>query len=752
MKIKINYKNTFIQDIKVGDIVKSFDIETDQIRHNMVSDTILPIVEKKRQCKIVCTDGAKIITSIIHPMCYWNQDESKWDYKLSQYLVIGDKVKTETGVTFIQSVEIGLDEDEQFYDLTVERDNNFFAGIEADKMIVVHNSSTVHIPWWHQEIEDILVLKNNKGTDDNRVRHMDYSICFSKLFFQRVLEGKDVALFSPHDVKDMQLVFGRNDEFDKLYLKYEKDKTVSKKWVKAQDLMTQFVTERIGTARIYAFFADNANTNSPFKELLEQSNLCLSGDTEICSVQINGQLIKRIRIDEFVDIWTQNPNQDYKILSKNLETNELEWKQIEKAWLTAKDQELYLIKDYESGKTIKCTGNHLIWTKNRGWVEAQNLDGNDDLDIIKDNARTKLVAYLRKIIINKISERSDVFDITVADNHNFYANGILVHNCQEVILPVKEMDSIYDIDNSVKTEHLSEGEVALCVLAGHNLGKIKNKEELYECSEYMVRICDFVISHQEYPINAAKKMLKRRSIGCGVVNFAYWLAKNDLKYSDPKSLVKVDELFEHIQFSLLEASCKLAQEQGPCEWFHKTTYSDGILPIDRYNKNVDKLVQRPIECDWEGLRTRIKTYGLRNSVLSCLFPAESNSVVQNATQGIDPMRTLVTSRKSKAGIVKMVAPEATKLKNKYELAFDMPDNIGYTNICAVMQKWIDQSISANHFYKWTPEGTSVTSVIKDVLYSYKMGLKTLYYANNDDKRDEETPEEENGCAGGACSL
>jgi len=459
-------------------------------------------------------------------------------------------------------------------------------------------SATIHISWWHKEIEDILVLKNNKGTDDNRVRHIDYSICFSKLFFQRVLEGKDVALFSPHDVKDMQAVFGKNEEFDKLYLKYEKDKSINKKWVKAQDLMTQFITERIGTARIYAFFADNANTNSPFKELLEQSNLC-----------------------------------------------------------------------------------------------------------------------------------------------------------QEVVLPVKEMTSIYDIDSEAATETLSEGEVALCVLAGHNLGKIKTREELYECSEYMVRICDFIISHQEYPINAAKKMLKRRSIGCGVVNFAYWLAKNDLKYSDPASLPKIDELFEHIQWSLLDASCKLAEEQGKCEWFHKTTYADGILPIDRYNKNVDKLFTRQPECDWEGLRTRIKQHGLRNSVLSCIFPAESNSVVQNATQGIDPMRTLVSSRKSNAGIVKMVAPEAVKLKNKYELAFDMPDNTGYTNICATIQKWIDQSISANHFYKWTPEGTSVTSVTKDVLYAYKMGLKTLYYANNDDKRDIENAEEDTtGCESGACSL
>jgi ribonucleoside-diphosphate reductase alpha chain len=202
----------------------------------------------------------------------------------------------------------------------------------------------------------------------------------------------------------------------------------------------------------------------------------------------------------------------------------------------------------------------------------------------------------------------------------------------------------------------------------------------------------------------------------------------------------------------------LAKEKGACEWFDRTTYSDGVMPIDRYNKNVDELVKREYSCDWDTLRKEILTHGLRNSVLTAIMPAESSAVVQNATNGIEPIRSLVTIKKSTSGLIKQVVPEISKLKNKYELAYDMQDNKGYTNICAVIQKWIDQSISANHYYQYSLDGISLSGVIKDLLHSYKYGMKTLYYANTDDKKSDniETMGESNaidtGCEGGACSI
>lgn len=457
-------------------------------------------------------------------------------------------------------------------------------------------SATLYFPWWHKEIEDVLVLKNNKGTDDNRVRHMDYGIQFEKLFYSRFVSNGDISLFSPSDVPGLYDVFGL-PQFEEMYLKYESDKKIPRKTIKARDLMNAFAQERIGTGRMYVMNIDNANSNSPFIQRMKMSNLCV-----------------------------------------------------------------------------------------------------------------------------------------------------------EIILPTSPIQNIYDVDNKKETEQFSEGEIALCTLAAFNLGNIKSWNELYKVAEYIVRILDYVIENQDYPINAAKKMLKRRSIGVGVTNFAYWLAKQGIKYSDKEALFYVDELFEHIQFSLLKASNKLAKEFGKCELFDDTTYSKGILPVDRYNKNVDELIKRDHSCDWESLRKDIEEFGLRNSVLTALMPAESSAVVQNATNGIEPIRSLVITKKSKSGLVKQVAPECIKLKNKYELAFDMPDNRGYTNICAVIQKWIDQSISANHYYQYSSDGISVGGVIKDILYAYKYGLKTLYYANTDDKKSDDMDAMGSDCSSGACSI
>jgi len=457
-------------------------------------------------------------------------------------------------------------------------------------------SATLYFPWWHKEIEDVLVLKNNKGTDDNRVRHIDYAVQFDKLFYKRFIENGEISLFSPNDVPGLYDAFGYNDQFEELYTKYEKNKKIVRKTVKARDLMNTFAQERIGTGRMYVHNIDNTNTNSPFKDKIRMSNLCV-----------------------------------------------------------------------------------------------------------------------------------------------------------EIALPT---NPINHIDNGDDTPD----EIALCVLAAHNLGTIKNNEELYKCSEYIVRILDFVVEFQDYPVAAALKMKKRRSLGVGVTNFAYWLAKNDLKYSDNSALEKVDELFEHIQYSLLKASNKLAREKGACEWFDRTTYSEGVMPIDRYNKNVDELVKREYSCDWDSLRQEIVTHGLRNSVLTAIMPAESSAVVQNATNGIEPVRSLVTLKKSKAGLIKQVVPEISKLKNKYELAYDMPDNKGYTNICAVIQKWIDQSLSANHYYQYSLDGISLSGVIKDILHAYKYGMKTLYYANTDDKKSDNietmgaSDAMEVGCEGGACAI
>jgi ribonucleoside-diphosphate reductase alpha chain len=474
-------------------------------------------------------------------------------------------------------------------------------------------SATAYFPWWHKEALDILVLKNNKGTDDNRVRKLDYAIQFNKLFYQRVIEDGTVTLYSPNDIPSLyESFFESNEKFEEIYLKVENNKNFKGKKIKARDLFNSFLQERIGTGRIYVMNVDNANSHSSFVDKIYMSNLCV-----------------------------------------------------------------------------------------------------------------------------------------------------------EVTLPTKP---IQHIDNGDATD----AEIALCVLSAINLGEIKDLSELEEITESAVRALDYVVEHQDYPVAAARKMLKRRSLGIGITNLAYYLAKNDLKYEDKEALKLIDQTMEYIQFYSIKASVKLAQEFGKCEYFDRTKYSLGVLPIDTYKKDVDTLVKRKYSLDWEKLREDVVTYGMRNSTLTAVMPCESSSLVTNSTNGIEPVRALIISKKSKQGVLKVVVPEFNKLKNKYTLAYDMKDNKGMTNIQAVIQKWIDQAISSNHYYDFTKSGDgeiSTSELGMDILYAYKMGAKTLYYANsNDGKSDDhekhlklldnnqpkdvslEAQIDDAGCESGACSV
>ena len=439
-------------------------------------------------------------------------------------------------------------------------------------------SATTHFPIWHQEIEDILVLKNNKGTEDNRVRKLDYSIQISELFYKRFINNQDISLFSPHDVDNLYDVFG-SPEFDALYEKYERNKKIPRKTINAQKLFMELLRERAETGRIYIMNIDHCNTHSSFKDKVYMSNLC-----------------------------------------------------------------------------------------------------------------------------------------------------------QEITLPTKPVQHIDD----------DEGEIALCILSAINLGLIKDKEELEELCDLSVRALDEIIDYQEYPVAAAKKSTEaRRSLGIGYIGLAHYLAKNKVKYNNKEAWKLVDEVTEAFQYFLLKASNQLAQEKGKCDYFERTKYADGILPIDTYKKDVDNIVKRKLSYDWTNLRKTIKEHGLRHSTLSAQMPSESSSVVSNATNGIEPPRDYLSVKKSKKGTLKQIVPDYNRLKNFYTLLWDMPDNDGYINIVAVMQKYFDQAISGNWSYNpENYEGNEVplSVMAKDLLNTYKLGWKTSYYQNTyDGKTDIEEP-------------
>ena len=438
-------------------------------------------------------------------------------------------------------------------------------------------SATVHFPIWHQEIEDILVLKNNKGSEDNRVRKLDYSIQLSKLFYQRFIDDEFITLFSPHEVPDLYETWG-TDSFDKLYEEYEKKTSVKKRKIKAQDLIQSLLKERAETGRIYIMNIDHCNTHSSFKDTITMSNLC-----------------------------------------------------------------------------------------------------------------------------------------------------------QEITLPTKPLQHIDQ-----------DGEIALCILSAINLGTLKDFDELETLCDLSVRSLDEIIDHQQYPVKAAEVSTKaRRSLGIGYIGLAHYLAKNKVLYSEKSAWKLVDELSEAFQYNLLKASNQLAKEKGKCEYFNRTKYSDGILPIDTYKKEVDEIVTRKLSYNWEKLRKDIVETGLRHSTLSAQMPSESSSVVSNETNGIEPPRDFISIKKSKKGPLKQVVPSYNTLKNFYTLLWDMKSNEGYINVVAVMQKYFDQAISGNWSYNpqnYDSGQTPLSEMINDLLTTYKYGWKTSYYQNTyDGKKDEDEP-------------
>lgn len=349
--------------------------------------------------------------------------------------------------------------------------------------------------------------------------------------------------------------------------------------------------------------------------------------------------------------------------------------------------------------------------------------------------------------ITKITPRVDVYDVTVADNHNFYANDILVHNCVEITLPTAGLTkksrmpyvaaTIEKVGNMSPADFREEyGEIALCTLSSINWGAIHSPEEFEKPADLAIRALDELLDYQDYPMMAAGYPAdKRRSLGVGICNLAYFIAKHGNKYSDGSANDLVNEYTEAMSFWLLTASNNIAKEKGACGWYSETKYSKGILPMDTYKPEVDELLDVPHYLDWTKLRASIKEYGLRNSTIMAMMPVESSSQVINGTNGLEPPRSSVSIKASKTGTLKQVVPEIHRFKNKYEYLWDMKSPRGYLGLTAIIQKWTDQSISANTTYNPAHAvggKMSTSELLGDIIYAYQKGLKTLYYQNTMD--------------------
>ncbi len=453
-------------------------------------------------------------------------------------------------------------------------------------------AATLFYLLWHLEAENLLVLKNNRGIEENRVRHLDYGVQINGFLYQRLIKGEPISLFSPHDVPGLyEAFFSDQALFKALYEDAERNPKIRKKRIPAVELFGLLASERASTGRIYIQHVDHCNTHSAFNPLIaaiRQSNLCM-----------------------------------------------------------------------------------------------------------------------------------------------------------EIALPTKPVDE----------ENRDAGEISLCTLAAFNLSALTHLDELYGLADLLVRALDELLDYQDYPVYEARaNTLRRRPLGVGVTSFAHYLAKHGVKYSDPAAHVITHELFETFQHALLTASCNLAKEKGACDGFEDTSYAQGLLPIDTYKRDLDDITPHHLKRNWESLRSDIKEYGLRNSTLSALMPSETSSQITNSTNGIEPPISLISTKASKDGAVKQVVPDYMELKHVYETRWALPNNNGYLELAAIMQKFIDQSISTNTHYdpaKFENNKVPVKVILRDMMRAYKLGIKTLYYHNT---RDRAGMDDDEGCEGGACKI
>ena len=301
--------------------------------------------------------------------------------------------------------------------------------------------------------------------------------------------------------------------------------------------------------------------------------------------------------------------------------------------------------------------------------------------------------------------------------------------CCEINLPTKPLKHMGD----------DEGEISLCTLSAINWGNIRSPEDFEKPCELAVRGLDALLDYQRYPVLAAELSTNnRRPLGIGIINFAYWLAKNDTNYSDP-DLELVDEWAEAWSYYLIKASNELAKEQGKCPKTDETKYGQGIVPIDTRKTDVDELVKHKERMKWKELRKSLKEHGIRNSTLMALMPAETSAQISNSTNGIEPPRSMVSIKQSKHGVLKQVVPSIHKLKNKYELLWDQQSPEGYLKIMAVLQKYIDQGISVNTSYNpvfFEDEKIPMSVMLQHLIMFYKYGGKQLYYFNTFDGQGE----------------
>ena len=433
-------------------------------------------------------------------------------------------------------------------------------------------SATVFYPIWHHQFDDLIVLKNNQGTEETRVRHLDYGVVLSAFFWRRFKNRESITFFDPNEVPDLYEAFYQDTQrFEDLYRRYEKDPKLRKKTLPAEEVFKGgILKERTDTGRIYLVFIDNVMNQGPF-------------DPEY---------------------------------------------------------------------------------------------------------------------------------------HTIYQSNL----CCEILLPTRPFKRLDD----------NNGRIALCTLGSINWGAFRHPEDMRRACRILQRSLCNILDYQDFlSIQSKLSNDEIQPLGIGVTNLAYWHAKRGLQYGEKDALAEVKSWMEHQAYYLTEATVELAQERGPCVDSARTRYGQGQFPWELRAPGVNELADFTPELNWETLREQMKTYGVRNATLMAIAPVESSSVVINSTNGIEMPMSLITVKESKAGSFTQVVPEYHKLKNKYQLMWNQTDCAGYLKTAAVLQAYVDQSISTNTFYNpahFANRKVPTTLIAKNLMNAHHWGIKTFYYS------------------------
>jgi ribonucleoside-diphosphate reductase alpha chain len=449
----------------------------------------------------------------------------------------------------------------------------FFGDLRSCSQGGIRNASaTVFYPIWHYQFDDLIVLKNNQGTDETRVRHMDYGVVLNAFFWRRFATRGDITFFDPNEVPDLYEAFYTDTaRFEALYIRYERRTDLRKKVMSAEEVFKSgILKERTDTGRIYLVFIDNVMRQGPF-------------DPEY---------------------------------------------------------------------------------------------------------------------------------------HTIYQSNL----CCEILLPTKSFKRLDD----------ESGRIALCTLGSINWGAFRNPEDMRRACRILQRSLCNILDYQDFlSIQSRLSNDEIQPLGIGITNLAYWHARRGLEYGRPDALQEVKTWMEHQAYYLTEATVELARDRGACLHSGRTYYGQGIFPWERRAAGVNELADFTPELDWESLRTAMKQHGVRNATLMAIAPVESSSVVINSTNGIELPMSLITVKESKAGSFTQVAPEYQRLRNRYQLMWDQQDCVDYIKTAAVLQAYVDQSISTNTFYNpahFADRKVPTTLIARNLMLAHHWGIKTFYYS------------------------